>query len=235
MPIYGRRQESSITQRFTPAAVSGQRTRTLAEIPWLGLLPPEQRARLEAPYEDPDADQWDALVAADRSREADFARPSNVSRIVKPLAAAGVLAVMLLAVDAPRDAEHVGRGGSSATASGSITASTAAAPRKVPEENRVALTSRSTVEVTGTEASGRTNGKPRGGTEAPASPSTPALRAAGEPETPPLASATLPVVGEVEVPAPKVELPGVELPQLPPLQLPQLPQLPPLLPPSQHQ
>ena len=72
------------------AAVSTQNTRTLAEIPWLSLLPPEQRARLEAPYEDPDGDQWDALVAADRSLEADFLRPSNVSRIVKPLAAAAV-------------------------------------------------------------------------------------------------------------------------------------------------
>jgi len=147
---------------------------------------------------------------------------------------------MLLAVDAPRVAERqVGSGGSMATDSGSITASAAAAPRTVPEENRVALTSRSTVEVVGTEASRRKNGKPRGGGRgAPASPSTPAPPAAGAPETPPLASATLPVVGDVEVPAPKVELPGVELPQLPqlpPLQLPQLPQLPPLLPPSQQQ
>jgi hypothetical protein len=47
--------------------VSRQNTRTLAEIPWLSLLPPEQRARLETPYEDPDADQRDALVAAGRS------------------------------------------------------------------------------------------------------------------------------------------------------------------------
>lgn len=62
--------------------MSRQNTRTLAEIPWLSLLPPEQRARLETPYEDPDADRWDALVAADRSLDADFARPSNLSRIV---------------------------------------------------------------------------------------------------------------------------------------------------------
>jgi hypothetical protein len=62
--------------------VSTQNTRTLAEIPWLSLLPPEQRARLETPYEDPDADRWDALVAADRSLDADFARQSNLSRIV---------------------------------------------------------------------------------------------------------------------------------------------------------
>ena len=228
MPISKRRQEYSIAQGFSPAAVSRQKTRTLAEIPWLSLLPPEQRARLETPYEDPDADQWDALVAADRSLDADFARPSNLSRIVKPLAAAGVVAVMLLAFDAPRVAEqHVGSGGSSATASGSVMASVAAPPRTVSEENRVALTSRSTVEVAGSEASRRKNGKPRGGgSGAPASPSTPAPPAAGEPENPPLASATLPVVGDVEVPAPRVELPGVELPQLP--------QLPPLLPPSQQ-
>ena len=49
-----------------------QKARTLAEIQWLSLLPPEQPARLETPYEDPDADQWDALVAAHRSLDADF-------------------------------------------------------------------------------------------------------------------------------------------------------------------
>ena len=70
--------------------MSRQKTRTLAEIPWLSLLPPEQRARLEPSYEDPDADQWDALVAADRSLEPTSPGPSNVSRIIEPLAAAGV-------------------------------------------------------------------------------------------------------------------------------------------------
>ena len=219
--------------------MSRQKTRTLAEIPWLSLLPPEQRAGLEPSFEDPGAEQWDALVAADRSLE-DFARPGGMARVVKPLAAAGVIAVMLLAVDAPSVAEQRGGGGgSSATASGTVEASAAALTSTVPEENRVALASASPVEVAGAEASGSKGRKPRAdGGGAPATPSTPAPPpAATEPEPPPLVSTTLPVVGDVEVPAPKVQLPGVELPQLPqlpPVQLPQLPQLPPLLPPSQQ-
>ena len=215
-----------------------EKTRTLAEIPWLSLLPPEQRVGLESAHDDPEAEEWDALVAGDRALEGEFAGPSSLSRVLKPLVAAGAIAALLLAVDAPSVPEQrTGGGGSSASASGTVTASAAVAAPSVPEENRVVLATRSPVEVAGTTASRGKNRKPRaprGG--APAAPSTPPP-AAGEPEPPPLASATLPVVGDVRVPAPKVELPGVELPQLPQLphlQLPQLPQLPPLLPPSQQ-
>ena len=147
--------------------------------------------------------------------------------------------MLLLALGAPGVAEQrTGGGGSSASASGTVVAASAGA-RTVPEENRVVLASLSQaeVEVAGATASGPKTRKPRasrGGS--PAAPSDPPP-AATEPLPDPLVSTTLPVVGEVKVPAPKVELPGVELPQLPqlpPLQLPQLPQLPPLLPPSQQ-
>jgi hypothetical protein len=214
--------------------VPSAKTRTLAEIPWLSLLPPEQRAGVEEAYDDPDAAEWDALVAADRALEDDFAGPSSLSRVLKPLGAASALAVLLLAFDAPSVAEQrAGGGGSSASASGTVTAPASVTATTVPEENRAVLAARSPIEVAGTTASGTKKRKPRApGGGAPAAPSTPPP-AVDEP--PPLASATLPVVGEVKVPAPRVELPGVELPQLPqlpPVQLPQLPQLPPLLPPS---
>jgi hypothetical protein len=215
--------------------VPSDKTRTLAEIPWLSLLPPEQRAGVEEAHDDPDGAEWDVLVAADRALEDDFAGPSSFSRVLKPLVAAGALAAMLLAFDAPSVAEQrTGGGGSNASASGTVTATPVGAAT-VPEENRAVLAARSSVAVAGTTNSGTKNRKPRaprGG--APGAPSTPPP-AADEPA--PLASATLPVVGEVKVPAPRVEVTGVELPQLPqlpPLQLPQLPQLPPLLPPSQQ-
>jgi hypothetical protein len=52
-------------------------------------------------------------------------------------------------------------------------------------------------------------------------------RGSENPDAPPLASATPPVVGDVTVPRPEPELPPVELPpvELPRVQLPQLPQL----------
>ena len=219
--------------------MSREKTRTLAEIPWLSLLPAEQRAGLEPHYDDSEAEEWASLVAADRALEDDFARSTGFSRVVRPLAAVGVIAVLLLALGAPGVAEQrTGGGGSSASASGTVVAASAGA-RTVPEENRVVLASLSQaeVEVAGATASGPETRKPRasrGGS--PAAPSDPPP-AATEPVPDPLVSTTLPVVGEVKVPAPKVELPGVELPQLPqlpPLQLPRLPQLPPLLPPSQQ-
>ena len=212
--------------------MSREKTRTLAEIPWLSLLPPEQRTGLERPSDDPEAEQWAALVAADRVLESDFTRPSSRSRAIKPLVAAGAIAAILLALDAPSVAEHrTGGGGSYATASGTVTASPVGAAGTVPEENRAALASRSSVEPVGTTAS-RTKspkpGAPKSG--APADPSEPPPGAA-EPEPPPLVSTEVPVVGDVTVPAPKIELPGVELPQL---QLPQVPQIPPLLPPGRQ-
>jgi hypothetical protein len=212
--------------------VSNEKTRTLAEIPWLSLLPPEQRAGLEPSCDDPGVAQWDALAAAERTLEEELARPGSLARIVKPLAAAGVIAVMLLAVDAPSVTEQrPGGGGSSATASGTVTASIPVTSQSVAEENRITLVSRAQAEVAGDTAGGTEGRKPkpsRGG-GAPATPSSPPPATDDPAASPPLASATLPIIGEVEVPAPKVEVPGVELPQLPPLQLPQLPQLPPLL------
>jgi len=214
--------------------VSREKTRTLAEIPWLSLLPAEQRAGLEPAYDDPEAEEWASLVAADRALEDDFARSTGFSRIVRPLAAVGVIAVLLLALGAPGVAEQrTGGGGSSVSASGTVVAASAG-ERTVPEENRVLLASVSQAEVAGATATGPKTRKPRaprGGS--PAAPSDPPP-AATEPVPDPLVSTTLPVVGDVKVPAPKVELPGVELPQLPQLPPLQLPQLPPLLPPSQQ-
>ena len=216
--------------------MSREKTRTLAEIPWLSLLPAEQRAGLEPAYDDPEAEEWASLVAADRALEDDFARSTGFSRIVRPLAAVGVIAVLLLALGAPGVAEQrTGGGGSSASAYGTVVAASAG-ERTVPEENRVVLASLSQAEgeVAGATASGpktRTPRAPRNGS--PAAPSDPPP-AATEPVPDPLVSTTLPVVGEVKVPAPKVQLPGIELPQLPQLPPLQLPQLPPLLPPSQQ-
>jgi hypothetical protein len=211
-----------------------QMTRTPAELPWLSLLPPEQRADLELSYDDPDVAEWDALFAADRALETDFARSDARWRMAKPFAAAGLIAVMLLAVDTTSVAEQSGgTGGSSATASGTVTASPAVvAAQTAPEENRTALVSRPVVEVAGTTAAQPTRRKLR---PKPAGDPSTTPPPTGEPAPPPLAPATLPVVGDVEVPAPKLEVPGVELPQLPHLQLPELPELPPLLPPSGQQ
>ena len=214
--------------------MSREKTRTLAEIPWLSLLPAEQRAGLEPQYDDSEAEEWASLVAADRALEDDFARSTGFSRVVRPLAAAGVIAVVLLALGAPGVAEQrTGGGGSSASASGTVAAASVGA-RTVPEENRVVLASLSQADVASAPGPGSKTRKPRasrGGS--PAAPSDPPP-AATEPVPDPLVSTTLPVVGEVKVPAPKVELPGVELPQLPQLPPLQLPQLPPLLPPSQQ-
>ena len=65
-------------------------------------------------------------------------------------------------------------------------------------------------------------------------PEAPARRAPA-PSSPPLASATLPVVDDVTVPQPNVGVPPLPPVQLPPVQLPQLPQLPPSFLPGQQQ
>lgn len=231
--------------------MSRDETRNLVEHHWLSLLPPEQRPGLDVPRDDPEAEQWDALVAADLSLDDGLTASGRGSRVVGALAAAGLAAAMLLALNGPVRADRSGSGGSSASASGSVTA----AGTDVAEQNRVVLATSILRGEAGTRdtAPGRSSKGGRGD-RSPAKPSTPPSPDPGpggpgseSPGTqpPPLASATLPVVGDVTVPQPNlglpplppVQVPPVQVPpvQLPPVQLPQLPQLPPLLPPSQRQ
>jgi hypothetical protein len=232
--------------------------RTLEEVPWLSLLPPEERVALERAEADPEAEEWDALVAGDRALEDEPSRPSRSPRVLVPLAAGGLLAAVLLAINAPGVAER-GRvtGGSNATASGEV----AAAASEVRERNRVTLAS-GTSRTAADAGSPAGAGKPGAAGGNPSKPKKPRAGGGGGggggggSQTPPPGSTPPP--GQISVPAiqlppvqvppiqvppiiPGVQLPPVQLPpvslppiQVPPVQIPQLPQLPPLLPPRQQ-
>jgi hypothetical protein len=227
--------------------MSSDRMRTFEEAPWISLLPADQRVALERLEADPEEEEWAALVAADRVLEDDLRRPSRSARWLVPLAAGGLLAAILLALD-PAGVADRGRaaGGSSATGSGEVAAVT-----EVPERNRAVLASSVFSPAAG--AAPTSAGKPTVGGGKPSKPrKPPAGGGGGGAQTPPPGS-TAPPGGQVSVPGievpsvqvpaitvPPIQVPGVQLPpvqmppiSLPPVQLPplQLPQLPPLLPP----
>jgi hypothetical protein len=223
--------------------VSRDETRNLVENHWLSLLPPEQRPGLVAPRDDPEAEQWNALVAADLSLGDGLTASGRGSRVIGALAAAGLAAALLLALNGPGRADRSGTSGSSASASGSVTVG----GTDVAELNRVVLAASILRGEAGTPdtAPGRSSkgGRGDGSPTKPPSPDPgPGGPGSENPGTqpPPLASTTLPVVGNVTVPQPNLglpPLPPVQVPpvQLPPVQLPQVPPLPPLLPPGQQQ
>jgi hypothetical protein len=250
MPMKEARQKPLQNTSFRRAAMSTD-TRAFEGVPWISLLPGEERAALERVEADPEMEEWAALVAADRALEDDFSRPSRSSRLLVPLAVGGLLAAILLALDSSGTADRgLGTGGgSSATGSGEVAAVSA-----VPERNRVALASSVSPAVSGAAAPTNPR-KPRGGGGSPTKPQKPPAGGGGGgggSQTPPPAS-TPPPGGQITVPGiqvpsvqvppitvPPVQVPGVQLPpvqlppvSLPPVQLPpvQLPQLPPLLPP----
>jgi hypothetical protein len=221
-------------------AVSTDKMRSLAEVPWLTLLPREERAALERVDPEPDAEEWAALVASDRTFEAAPSRPDRSSRALAPVALAGLVAAIVLVVDGSQVGESArGAGGSSPTVSGAV----AAAASEVPERNRAALAPAvRTGDAEPVATTTRSKRKPRAG-GSPARPPKPPADDGGS-ESPPR-----PPPPEGEIPVPRVEVPPVEPPpvepppvepppvQLPPVQLPQLPpvqlpQLPPLLPSS---
>jgi hypothetical protein len=117
--------------------MSVDRMRTYEEAPWISLLTSDERAALEVLEADPEAEEWDALVAADRGLEDDLMRPSRSSRLLVPLAVGGLLAAVLLALG-PSGATGPARGAgaSSATDSGEVAAVT-----EVPERNRAVVAS----------------------------------------------------------------------------------------------
>ena len=218
--------------------MSTDRMRTLEEVPWLSLLPRDERAALERVETDPEAEEWAALVAADRALENELSRPSRSSRVLVPLAVGGLVAAILLALE-PSGVADRGRagGGSDATASGEV----AAAVSEVPERNRVVLAS--SASPAAAMAPPANAGEPRAGGATPSGPRKPPAAGGGGSQTPPPAS-TPPPGGQISVPGievpsvqvPPVQVPGVQLPpvQLPPVSLPpvQLPPVPPLLPPG---
>ena len=221
--------------------MSRDETRNLVENHWLSLLPPEQRPGLDVPRDDPEAERWNALVAADLSLDDGLTGSGRGSRVIGALAAAGLAAALLLALNGPGRTDRSGSGGSSASASGSVTA----AGTDVAEQNRVVLSTsilRGEAGTSGTapgrsSKGGRGDGSPAKPSKPPSPDPGPGGPGSESPGTqpPPLASATLPVVGDVTVPQPNVGVPPLPPVQLPPVQLPQLPQLPPLLPPGQQQ
>jgi hypothetical protein len=224
--------------------VSRDETRNLVENHWLSLLPPEQRPGLVAPCDDPEAEQWNALVAADLSLDDGLTGSGRGSRVIGALAAAGLAAALLLALNGPGRSDPSAGNGSSASASGSVTAG----GTDVAEQNRVVLATTILRGEAGTpdRAPGRSSkdGRGNGAPTKPSTPPSPDPGGTGGPgsenpgtQPPPLASTTLPVVGDVTVPQPNLGLPPLPPVQVPPVQLPpvQLPELPPLLPPGQQQ
>lgn len=210
--------------------MSGTKTRNLSEIPWLSLLPPDERDDLEEAELDAEAGEWTALVASDRNSWDDDVVPrSRAFRMVKSAGAGAALAGIFLALNAPGVTER-GNGGRGAAPSTSRTVIVAVA--EGPERNRAELASLAFAASEPSAAEPAIATKPRAGGK-PSQPGAPAGPPPPSPptgESPPLVSAKLPVVGDVTVPAPRVEVPELTIPELPPL--PQLPQLPqPVLPP----
>lgn len=235
---------------FQEHAVSVDRMRTYEEAPWLSLLPRDERAALEVVKADPEAEEWDALVAADRALEHDVTRPSRSTRVLVPLAAGGLVAAILLVLDPSAGADRSPAGASDPTASSEV-----AAVYEVPERNRAVLASRPATGVAGATSSGKRSAvsgrRPESKKPSPAAGRGGGGGGGGGGSQPPPPGSTPPPGGQISIPSvqlPPVEVPpvavpsvpGVQLPPvqvppvaLPPVQLPpvQVPQLPPLLPP----
>ncbi len=232
-------KRKALRTTFPPSAVSRDETRNLVENHWLSLLPPEQRPGLHAPRDDPEAERWNALVAADLSLDDGLTGSGRGSRVIGALAAAGLAAALLLALNGPGRTDRSGSRGSSASASGSVTA----AGTDVAEQNRVVLSAsilRGEAGTSGTvpgrsSKGGRGEGSPAKPSKPPSPDPGPGGPGSESPGTQPPPLATLPVVGDVTVPQPNLGVPPRPPVQLPAVQLPQLPQLPPLLPPGPQQ
>ena len=76
------RAEKLCEPRFHDSAVSRDETRNLVEHHWLSLLPPEQRPGLDVSRDDSEAEQWNALVAADLSLDDGLTGSGRGSRVI---------------------------------------------------------------------------------------------------------------------------------------------------------
>ena len=222
--------------------------RTFEEAPWISLLPNDERAALERVEADPEGEEWAALVAADRTLEDDFSRPSRSSRLLVPLAVGGLLAAILLALDpsgaVDRAAPRVGRARPARARSqlsprcpsgtGSCSPRAPLRPQRARRRlQRGQAERRRRNPVQASEASRRW----RRWWRDPDAAARLDNASGGQVSVPGI---QVPSVQVPPITVPPIQVPGVQLPpvqtppiSLPPVQLPplQLPQLPPLLPP----